>query len=112
MDFNYVCYCCCDILYVGFPIDAVDEYGNTLLIVAAQNGNKRLVEILITRGAFINHQNREGNTALHFALEYDPKGTLGEYLIERGADDSIENLLGLTPYDGIEQSMSFDGGAY
>ena len=77
-----------------------------MLIVAAQNKNRKLVETLITRGANINHQNKEGNTALHFVLEYDPKGTLAEYLIERGADDAIENAIGNTPYDGIETSIN------
>lgn len=40
-------------------------------------------------------------TALHFALAFDKDGSLGEYLIEHGADDSIENIDGLTPYDGV-----------
>ena len=89
------------VLTVGFPLDATDDHGNTLLIVACQNGNRKLAELLVMRGAEVNLANKEGNTALHFALEYDPRGTLGEYLIEHGADDSLENKIGLTPYDGI-----------
>ena len=88
-------------LNLGFPIDTEDEKGNTLLLVAAQNSNKRLVEMLLVRGANVNHQNATGNTALHFALAFDAEGTLGEYLIEHGADDTIENLDGLTTYDGV-----------
>ena len=57
--------------------------------------------MLLVRGAKINHQNAQGNTALHFALSFDSDGTLGEYLIERGADDSLENIDGLTAYDGV-----------
>lgn len=57
--------------------------------------------MLLLRGANVNHQNAQGNTALHFALAFDPEGNLGEYLIERGADDSIENIEGMTPYDGL-----------
>lgn len=57
--------------------------------------------MLIIRGANVNHQNASGNTALHFALAFDKEGALGEYLIEHGADDSIENVDGLTPYDGV-----------
>lgn len=72
-----------------------------MLLIAAQNSNKRLVEMLLIRGANINHQNAQGNTALHFALSFNPEGVLGEYLIERGADDTIENIDGLTPYDGV-----------
>lgn len=88
-------------LNMGFAIDAEDERGNTLLLVAAQNSNKKLVEMLLVRGAAINHQNAQGNTALHFALTFGSEGQLGEYLIEHGADDTIENIEGMTPYDGV-----------
>ena len=53
-----------------------DEKGNTLLLVACQNNNRRLVELLLVRGANINHQNAQGNAALHFALAFDPEGSL------------------------------------
>ena len=56
---------------------------------------------MTNRGASVNHQNGQGNTALHFALAFDSEGLLGEYLIERGADDTLENVEGLTPYDGV-----------
>ena len=44
-----------------------------------------------------------GNTALHFAMAYDSEGTLAEYLIQQGADDTIENAVGCTCYDGLGQ---------
>lgn len=87
-------------LNLGFPVDGEDERGNTLLLVAVQNRNKKLCELLLLRGANINHQNAAGNTALHYAVELDPSGQLAEYLIEHNADDTIENIDGLTPYDG------------
>jgi len=88
-------------LTMGFPVNEQDERGNTLLLVAVQQLNRRMVEVLLARGASVNAQNVQGNTALHYAMAYDPDGTLGEYLIEKGADDSIENANGLSPYDGI-----------
>ena len=57
--------------------------------------------LLLATGADINHQNAHGNSPLHFAMAYDTEGTLGEYLIQKGADDQLENLDGMTPYDGI-----------
>jgi hypothetical protein len=90
-----------DSLNQGFQIDTEDDKGNTLLLVACQNSNKRLLEMLVLRGATINHQNAQGNTALHFALTFDSEGTIGEYLIEHGADDTIENVAGLVAYDGL-----------
>lgn len=91
----------CCYYFTGFPIDAEDEKGNTLLLIAAQNSNKRLVEMLLVRGASINHQNAQGNTALHYALNFDTEGAIGEYLISHGADDTIDNIDGLTAYDGV-----------
>ena len=156
-------------LDLGFPVDTADQYGNTLLLLASQQTNQRIVEMLLDRRANINHQNNLGNTPLHYAMyviqrhlraffwfpstrcfsfrrlclcnvlevsselfspllltlfllppffsryfhttkmffrlltrAYDTEGTLGEYLIGRGADDMLENNLGLSPYDGIE----------
>lgn len=69
--------------------------------MAAPQVNKRIMEMLVDRGANVNHQNKTGNTALHYAMAYDPEGKIGEYLIEKGADDTIANAHGLTPYDGL-----------
>ncbi|KAH8048111.1 hypothetical protein JL722_12710 [Aureococcus anophagefferens] len=67
------------------------------------NLNQKICEMLLARNADINHRNAQGNTPLHFAMAYDSEGTLAEYLIQQGADDTIENALGCTAYDGIGQ---------
>ena len=85
----------------NFDINAENEEGNTLLLVACQNANRRMAELLVHRRAAINHQDAHGNTALHFAMAFDTSGELGEFLIEKGADDTMENIYGLTPYDGL-----------
>lgn len=56
-----------------------------------------VVEFLVQRGADVNHSNATGNTPLHFAMSYDTSGKMGEYLINNGADDTIENKQGLSP---------------
>jgi len=89
-------------LNLGFNIDTEDPKGNTLLLVASQNSNRKMVEMLVARGASVNHQNAQGNTALHFAMSFDKEGLIAEYLIQNGADDTIENVDGLTPYDGVK----------
>lgn len=63
--------------------------------------NRGACNIILNYGANANHQNKQGNTALHYAMAYDTKGELGEFLIDRGADDTVTNGQGLTPYDGI-----------
>jgi len=41
----------------GIPVDTVDEHGNTVLLVAAQNGHKKLIKTALRYGADINAQN-------------------------------------------------------
>ena len=82
-------------------IDCVDKFGNTLLILAAQGNNKRLVKTLLRRGANINAQNAQGNTSLHYCHEYSYEH-LAAYLQEKGADDSILNMRKLTCYEGLD----------
>ena len=71
-----------------FPIDSPDEFGNTLLNVACQNGLKRIVKVVLRREANINFQNRAGNTPLHFCYAYGFLN-LAEYLQSKGADPEI-----------------------
>ena len=44
-----------------FSIDTIDEFGNTLLNVACQNGLKRIVKVVLRRESNINFQNSAGN---------------------------------------------------
>lgn len=84
----------------NLPIDYQDATGNTLLHVAAQNGNKRITKLCLRLGADINIQNFNGQTALHYAYNYGFV-PLGEYLVSKGANDAIRNSQGLTCYEGL-----------
>ena len=88
----------------GFDVNSEDEKGNTLLLVACQNGHRKMLDLLLNRMADINHQNSNGNTALHYALAFDSTGEIAEFLIEKGANDMLENKFGLSPYDGLGES--------
>ena len=87
----------------AFHINKCDEHGNTLMHVAAQNGNTKIAMFLVTKGANPNHQNKQGQTPGHFALSYqfydfaswlfDPEGGKG--------NDLLTNIYGLGPYDGL-----------
>ncbi|KAL3764850.1 hypothetical protein ACHAWO_006034 [Cyclotella atomus] len=46
-------------------------------------------------------ENLNGNSCLHFAFGYG-FADLGEYLIAKGADDSIQNINGLTCWEGLD----------
>ena len=90
------------VLDEGVQIDTQDEYGNTLLILACQQGNKRMAKFLLRRGAQINAQNNLGNTVLHYLHEYK-NDSLFEYMKQKGADDSLVNSDGTTCYEGLKK---------
>ena len=50
-------------------------------------------------------QNKQGNTALHFAMSYQFYDPLGSWLTDpeqgAGADDSLMNKFELGVYDGL-----------
>ena len=83
----------------GVDPDSRDEFGNTVLIVACQNGLKNASKAAMRHGADLNAANDRGNTALHFCFAYGYRDTLGEYLIGKGADDTLRNFRGLTCYE-------------
>jgi hypothetical protein len=82
-----------------FHPDTSDPKGNSILLVACQNGLKRIVKLALKCGADINHRNGAGNTALHFCYMYGFGKTLGTYLMEKGADETIRNRRSQTCFD-------------
>ncbi len=76
-------------------MDVRDNFGNTALIIACQNGHKRALKAVLRRGADPNAANARGNTALHYCHAFGYGETLGRYLMEKGADSSIRNRSGL-----------------
>ena len=92
---------------VPFHINRGAEHNNTLLIIAAQNGNLKILKFLIAKGANPNHQNDTGQTAAHFANEYK-FFEVSTWLFENGAYDYIENMYGLTAYDGLNRGIEDD----
>jgi hypothetical protein len=89
----------------AFNLNKVDEFGNSLLIIASQNGSLKIARLLIEKGANPNHQNREGQTAAHFANEYGFMDFL-TWMFEpepdgAGGADTTTNKYGLTAYDGM-----------
>lgn len=85
----------------GIPLNVRDEFGNTILLIACQNGNKRIAKAVLRRGADINARNHKGNTPLHYCYTYGYGDTLGQYLIQKGADYTIRNNAGKPVTEGI-----------
>ena len=110
----------------GLPVDVRDGYGNTVLTIACQNGNKRVAKAVLRRGANINARNHKGNTPLHYCYHCKSNAnfhtcfylsqphdlflftssdgygdTLGQYIVSKGADAEARNNAGKTIYQGI-----------
>jgi len=85
------------------PADSADDHGATLLILATQQGERRIVKFLLRRKADVNVQTNSGNTALHYAYEYG-HDDLGDYLQKKGADAGIANAEGLTCFEGLHRA--------
>ncbi|KAL7500015.1 hypothetical protein ACHAWT_007970 [Skeletonema menzelii] len=81
-------------------INTRDQHGNTLFILACQQGSKKLAKFLLRRGSDMNAQNHAGNTALHYLNEYNHTN-LADWLVRKGADDTLKNVEGLTAYEGV-----------
>lgn len=89
-----------DLFDRGVPVDVRGQHGETVLIVACQNNNKRIAKLSLRRGADINAQNDKGNTPLHFCMAFGFH-ELAEYLLSKGADPELRNHLGLLPHEGL-----------
>ncbi|XP_022790778.1 POTE ankyrin domain family member J-like isoform X2 [Stylophora pistillata] len=64
----------------GVGVDALDEYGNTSLKLAAEKGHCETVELLMSKGADVNKADKVDNTPLHVA-------------VKNGHDEVLEKLL-------------------
>ena len=77
-------------------VDACDSYLRTALIYATFYDNLDLLAWLIDNGANINHQDRNGYSALHFAGQ-EKKLRPAKLLLDKGASLELEDVYGNTP---------------
>ena len=85
---------------MAVDVNCTDTHGNSLIMVAIQQGDKRIAKFLLRRGANVNLTNHVGNSVLHYCVEYGHPDLL-KYMISKGADDQLQNEHGLTCYEGI-----------
>lgn len=77
-------------------IDACDGYLRTALIWSACYGNISLLTWLIDNGADINHQDKNGYCALHFAGQ-EKRLDIATMLLNKGASLELSDAHGNTP---------------
>lgn len=74
----------------GINVDVKDDHGNTIFLIACQNGHKKICKLSLRQGGKINHQNKKGCSGLHYCFAYNYKD-LGDYLISKGANEKLLN---------------------
>ena len=82
-------------------VDVEARFGpdsNTMLLVCAQNGQKRIAKLLLRNFADMNAVNARGDTAMHLCFKFNYR-ELGAYLKSKGADDTIRNAKGQNCYE-------------
>ena len=82
--------------------DQRDDFGNTMLIAAAQNNRKRISKAVIQFGTPLDAQNNKGQTALHCCYEFGYTA-LADYIVSKGANLCIPNAAGLLPREGYSK---------
>ncbi len=83
-------------LEAGMSPDVRNQWGATLLHLAALNGNVPMVRLLLDYGADPNARQSQGATPLHLAA-HEGHLEVVRLLLERGADPTIRHKGGETP---------------
>lgn len=87
----------CDYFLKGnATLKASDKFKRTPLILAARNGNAKVITLLLQNGALVDAADSSGNTALHYASAY---GWIecAEILIKASANVNSSSNWKLTP---------------
>ncbi|CAF3921191.1 unnamed protein product, partial [Rotaria sp. Silwood1] len=79
-------------------LNVKDEYGRTLLYLAARNGYYDICNFLLRSGCNVNETQKDGSTALHGAVFYGHQPIV-QLLLEYEANPSIINKFGHSPHD-------------
>ncbi|MBD63913.1 MAG: hypothetical protein CME62_01800 [Halobacteriovoraceae bacterium] len=81
------------------------QLSSTPLFVAMRECHLRSAEVLIQAGADINHRNKNGDTALSYAINRGCSGGVLR-LVEAGADLKLKNKKGITDLALLESSQT------
>lgn len=76
-------------------LEIIGKSEKDLIVNAIENGNEEMLKALIEKGANVNFQDEDGNTALMLAIEREDEKT-AKLLIENGADVNLQNKNGIT----------------
>ena len=90
------------------PVDAIVAPGNrTLLWTAVEETNLPALELLIARGAALDHRDDRGSTPLSLSVEIGFQEAV-ETLLAAGADPNVHDRSGMTALDIAEEHGAHD----
>ena len=78
-----------------------------LLMIAADKGDKPMVELLLHYGADLNAKNDDGEVALHYAA-LDGYTDIVQILLDHNADVNVKSEIGMTPLKFAESKGHTD----
>ena len=76
----------------------MDPKGNSLVAMAAAEGDVKMVKLMLSKGINPNLQNVDGNTALHYAVAGNYH-TCVDTLIAFGMNENTQNKDGLIAWE-------------
>jgi len=85
-----------ELIALRADVNYADEWGNTPLILAAQEGHIGVVKILLEHGALVNARTKNKVTALWKAA-FNGHAPVVRLLLENGASVNMANKWGVTP---------------
>jgi WD40 repeat protein len=84
------------LLAIGYPINHIDDGGETALHWAAGSGKTSVVLLLLEKGAAVDPRNAKQETPLHHAAK-DGRVEAASLLLKHGANPNAKDFRGRTP---------------
>lgn len=90
-----------NLLKLNFWVDFYSKDRTTALIKASMYGQVKAIDLLVSKGADVNHQDANGNTALHHLVKVTDRNVQEGLarLLDADADISLKNNKGETALD-------------
>ncbi|SFJ75093.1 ankyrin repeat domain-containing protein [Thermoflavimicrobium dichotomicum] len=84
------------LIELGADLDCTNDFAETPLITAVWDERIDVVKFLLEQGVDVNHQDRDGNSALHVAAALGSE-KMAKLLLSAGADVHLQNEDEITP---------------